>query len=302
MINRLRFFIVFTLLTALFPVLIYAKEHSEYEKCKQKSLFYFEQNNYRLAYYYLYIADSLGQIEHQNELHRSQKQYLDLQKQLGNREKISDAEPSKSDDVTRGIFIFILIDVVGLFFFMYLQKQRTYMHLVKKNMEWAQNTLPLDIAVNQQKRQNITQMNQVDDPAKNRELINLKEQDLLLRFLRLFEEKKIYLKNDATIQEVALLLDSNKYVLSKVINTCFHKSFPALVNEYRIKEAIHLLSNRKQSSVYTLEAIGEKSGFRSRQVFYLVFKKATGVTPNDFRKMVFSRDFREEYGENKESF
>ncbi|MDR1182462.1 MAG: AraC family transcriptional regulator [Bacteroidales bacterium] len=303
MTDRLLFFTVFLLLTITTPLRTYAEETSDYEKYKQKSFFYFQQRNYELAYYYLSLADSIGQVDHQNELQKVQNQYLDLQKQVNqvsNENNVSQSEFAKSRKVTYGVFIFVFIDILGLFFFMYLQRQRTYMHLVKKNMEWAQtNTLQPDIDETQQTQQEIIPINQVDNVPKNRGTVNYKEQDLLLRFVRLFKEEKIHLKSDITIQEVALLLDTNKYTLSKIINTCFHKSFPALVNEYRIKEAINLLSNTRQSSIYTLEAIGEQSGFRSRQVFYMVFKKSTGVTPNDFRKMRFSRDFREEYGDPK---
>jgi AraC-like DNA-binding protein len=278
MANKLHFFTVLAILIIMLPELTHAKQSSEYVKYKQESHFYFQQKNYEQAYHYLYMADSVRQTEYQHE----------LQKQ----------ENGKNKKVTYGIFIFILIDVLGLFFFMYLQKQRTYMHLVKKNMEWAQiNTLQPDIAANKPMQRDITAVNQVDDSGKISGVLNYKEHDLFLRFVRLIKKEKIHLNVDINIQEVALLLNTNKHTLSKIINACFHKSFPALMNDYRIKEAINLLSNAKQSSVYTLEAIGEKSGFRSRQVFYMVFKKATGVTPNDFRKMLFSRDFREEYGD-----
>jgi AraC-like DNA-binding protein len=278
---------------------MYAAGFSQYEQYKQKSLFYFQQKNYELAYYYLYIADSIGLIEHQKQIQIFQNQSFTSQKHFDDENKSkSNSEPLKNNKVIYGIFIFILIDVLGLFFFMHLQRKRTYMHLVKKNVDWAQtNTLQTDIHVNQQIQQQTPQINPIDDTHKNMGAINYREYNLLLRFMQLLKDEKIHLKTDITIQDVAILLDTNKYTLSKIINTYFHKSFPSLVNEYRIKEAINLLSNVEQSSVYTLEAIGEQSGFRSRQVFYMVFKRATGVTPNDFRKMLSSRDFREEYGD-----
>jgi AraC-like DNA-binding protein len=282
----------------IIPVSMSTKKSSEYENCKQESLFYFQQKNYEKAYDCLYKADSIRQIEHQKELQKIQNQYLDLQKQFDEENNASKSELSKNRKVTYGIFIFILIDILGLFFFMHLQKQRTYMHLVKKNMEWAQtSTLQPNICINQQMEEETKEINQIDHSPQNREILNYKEHDLLSRFMHLFKEEKIYLKSDINIQDVATLLDTNKYVLSKIINTCFHNNFPSLMNEYRVKEAINLLSNVRESSIYTLAAIGEKSGFRSRQAFYQVFKKATGVTPNDFRKMLFSRDFREEYGD-----
>ncbi|MDR2409846.1 MAG: AraC family transcriptional regulator [Bacteroidales bacterium] len=297
MTHKLCFSIAFTLFIIVIPAFMSASGFSHYEQYKEKSLFYFQQKNYELAYYYLYIADSVEQIEHQKQIQNIQKQFLTPQKQFDDENK-SNSEFLKGNKVIYGIFIFILIDVLGLFFFMYLQKKRTYMHLVKKNVDWAQtNTLQPNIQINQQVQQQSPPINQTDDTHKNTATINYREYNLLLRFMQLFKDEKIHLKSDINIQDVAVLLDTNKYTLSKIINAYFHKSFPSLVNEYRIKEAINLLSNVEQASVYTLEAIGEQSGFRSRQVFYMVFKRATGVTPNDFRKMLSSRDFREEYGD-----
>jgi YesN/AraC family two-component response regulator len=296
MTSRLRFFIAFALLAIAIPVSMYAEGFSQYEQYKQKSLFYSQQKNYELAYYYLYMADSIGRVEYQSQIQNLQTCHVSLQNQIEH-ENQSHSALLKSKKVTYGIFIFILIDVLGLFFFMHLQKQRTYMHLVKKNMDWAQtNTLQPDININPQIQQQTPQINQIEETYKNMGTMNYREYNLLLRFMQLLKDEKIHLKSDINIQDVAVLLDTNKYALSKIINTYFHKSFPSLVNEYRIKEAINLLSNIEQASVYTLEAIGEQSGFRSRQVFYMVFKRATGVTPNDFRKMLSSRDFREEYG------
>jgi AraC-like DNA-binding protein len=294
---RLCFFIAFTLSIIVIPARTYATGFSQYEQYKQKSFFYFQQKNYELAYYCLYIADSVREIEYQKQIQNFQKQSLTPQKHVDNDNK-SNSELLQSNKVVYGIFIFILIDVLGLFFFMHLQRKRTYMHLVKKNVDWAQtNALQTHIQIDKPVQQQIPTINQTDDTHKNTGTINYREYNLLLRFMQLFKDEKIHLKSDINIQDVAVLLDTNKYTLSKIINTYFHKSFPSLVNEYRIKEAINLLSNVEQSSVYTLEAIGEQSGFRSRQVFYLVFKRATGVTPNDFRKMLSSRDFREEYGD-----
>jgi AraC-like DNA-binding protein len=301
MVNMLRFIIVVLLWAVLFPVLTYAENIFGYEKYKQESLSCFQEKNYEQAYLYLYIADSIRQIEHQNKIEQLQQQYFYLQKQVEEESNISNSSFIKSERVTSGIFIFILIDVLGLLFFMYLQKQRTYMHLVKKNMEWAQtNTLQPAITIEEQ-RQDETEINPPVHSPEDSDSISYREKSVLLRCIQLFKDEKVYLNADINLQDMATLLDTNKNTLSKAINAHFHKNFPSLVTEYRVKEAINLLSNTKQLSVYTLEAIGEKCGFRSRQAFHLAFKRATGITPSDFRNMLHSRDFRDEYGDPSEN-
>jgi AraC-like DNA-binding protein len=301
MVNRLQFFTVVVLLAFIFPALTFAEKTLEYEKYKRESLSHFQKKNYEQAYLYLYIADSIKQIEHQNEIQQLQSQYLHLQRQIDEEGKISGITLMTNRKVTFGIFIFILIDVLGLLFFMYLQKQRTSLHLVKKNMEWAQtNTLQPTITIEDQKQEK-TETNQSVHSQEDTNSITEKEKSVMLRCMQIFKDEKVYLNPDINLQDMATLLDISKNVLSKIINAYFHKNFPSLVTEYRVKEAINFLSNTKQSSVYTMEAIGEKCGFRSRQVFHLAFKRATGITPNDFRKMLHSRDFRDEYGDPSEN-
>lgn len=77
-----------------------------------------------------------------------------------------------------------------------------------------------------------------------------------------------------------------------MVNSYFGKNFPSLLNEYRVREAIRMLSDRSYHK-YKLEEIGEISGYKNRQVFYCVFKKMTGVVPSDFRKMYNNKDFED---------
>jgi len=51
-----------------------------------------------------------------------------------------------------------------------------------------------------------------------------------------------------------------------------------------------LLTNNKTSN-YKMEVISDMCGFNNRQVFHAAFKKETGLTPNDFRKMASNTDY-----------
>ncbi|RMF59660.1 MAG: AraC family transcriptional regulator, partial [Calditrichaeota bacterium] len=59
------------------------------------------------------------------------------------------------------------------------------------------------------------------------------------------------------------------------------KNFNTFINDYRIKEARHILANDRERR-YTIEAVGEAVGFNSANAFYRAFKKFTGVTPSFF--------------------
>ncbi|MCH3924820.1 MAG: helix-turn-helix transcriptional regulator [Bacteroidales bacterium] len=172
------------------------------------------------------------------------------------------------DKIEQAIFIFFLIDALGLFLFLYLEKRRAYKKLVSKNMECAKR--PMLIIK--------------DLDLDNINFSDIKDKQILIALQDAFEKDKVFLNKDITINDLSKQLNTNKNNLSKLINTYLNKTFPTLLNEYRINEAIKLLVDKKTCN-YKMEAISEMCGYNNRQVFHCAFKKETGITPNDFRKM-----------------
>jgi AraC-type DNA-binding domain-containing proteins len=173
----------------------------------------------------------------------------------------------KSSRLEITIFLFFLIDALGVFLFLYLEKQRAYKNLVKQNMQWANRMSAIDTLSKQ-----------------NQNTIEYKEQSVLNKLIDSFAKDKIYLQSDITINELAKTLGTTRSVLSKIINTYFQKNFSSLLNEYRIKEAIKLLTDPKTQN-YKLEAIAQMCGYNNRQVFHVAFKKETSLTPLDFKEL-----------------
>lgn len=107
---------------------------------------------------------------------------------------------------------------------------------------------------------------------------------VLRELQKCMENDKVYLNSSLTIQDLAKQVGTNKTTLSHVINTCLGQNFAALLNGYRVQEAIRLLTDR-QYVAYNMETIGEMCGYSNRQVFHAAFKKEMGVTPTHFRKI-----------------
>lgn len=108
-----------------------------------------------------------------------------------------------------------------------------------------------------------------------------KQYRLIVRLQQLMKSEKPYLNPNVNIQLMAELMDSNRTYLSKAINTVLETNFSKFINEYRISEAIKLISEDFTSS-HTVEALAQHSGFANRAVFNSAFKKQTGVTPSFF--------------------
>ena len=101
--------------------------------------------------------------------------------------------------------------------------------------------------------------------------------------LHYMETHKPYLEPELTIVELAKMLSIKPKTLSQVINESLQQNFFDFINRYRIEEAKRLLKDPKDKNITVSEILYEV-GFNSRSSFYALFKKYTGITPNDYKK------------------
>lgn len=107
-----------------------------------------------------------------------------------------------------------------------------------------------------------------------------KSNELIGSLTLLMEEHKLYINSNLKSFDVANQLNISTHEFSRLVNETIGKSFTDFINEYRVDEAKQLISS---NSKYTLEAIGNMSGFNSKSAFYKAFKKFTGVTPAKYK-------------------
>lgn len=106
----------------------------------------------------------------------------------------------------------------------------------------------------------------------------------LARAIRQFMESsaEIY-QQDFSLEKLAAILGIHTRTASRAINEVFGVNFSTLLSQYRIEEARRRLSSPEYANV-TIQAIAVDLGFRSRSNFATVFKKFTGVSPNEYQK------------------
>lgn len=100
--------------------------------------------------------------------------------------------------------------------------------------------------------------------------------------LRILVTEKKFKDVDYDTHQLCADLHTNSRYVSAVCATRFHKSYPELVNDYRVNEAMSLLTDKRFSKM-TMEDIGEMAGFSTRQSFYANFYKRIGITPRQYR-------------------
>ncbi|WP_445956203.1 helix-turn-helix domain-containing protein [Yeosuana sp.] len=97
--------------------------------------------------------------------------------------------------------------------------------------------------------------------------------------------EKPYKNPDLKLADVAQNLDISSHELSKLINENLQISFTEFINKYRVEEAKLLITTK---SNYTIEGIGNISGFNSKSAFYKAFKIHTGTTPSKYESKISS--------------
>jgi AraC-like DNA-binding protein len=101
--------------------------------------------------------------------------------------------------------------------------------------------------------------------------------------LNYMSDNKPFLDPSLSVHELAARVGISKNHLTQVLNEKLDKNFYEFVNDYRIGEAKQLISDQNYEHL-NLSALGLKSGFRSKSGFNTNFKKATGLTPSEWKK------------------
>lgn len=111
-----------------------------------------------------------------------------------------------------------------------------------------------------------------------KEILPLQLMKELNEKLSCFETKKMYLKSDFTLNELADYCKTNRSYLSQYINQVKQKSFPDYINLLRVNLLLDDLQTDYQLRNLKTEIIAEKYGYTNRRSFSNAFLKITGIT------------------------
>lgn len=106
---------------------------------------------------------------------------------------------------------------------------------------------------------------------------------IYVKVLNLLQVKKLYREPGITARKVADMIDEDFRAISAALAIESGENFLALLARLRVREACRLLRDPKFSK-WSAEVIGLRSGFASRQAFYLAFKRIMGMTPKQYRE------------------
>lgn len=105
------------------------------------------------------------------------------------------------------------------------------------------------------------------------------------RLEQLMEDKQYYLQPQVQLADVAAALGLPGRDVSLVIKKSSGLSYSDFINNYRVEHSQELMKQDKYRT-YTIQAIGEASGFKSKDAFYRAFQKVNALTPKAYQDEV----------------
>ena len=186
--------------------------------------------------------------------------------------------------------IIIILLVVFALWYRYKRQNQLYTSIVRQHQESIrkeQNLKEVIASLQEQQQDTLSALSSpVSEKYASSSLTNEKKNSLFQRLERLMQEDAVYKENLLTKERVAELLDTNRTYLSQVINEQTQQNFTQYVNNYRINEAIRLLSDPETD--IPLKAVAAEVGFNSMSTFYKIFQNTVGIPPKQYRNKVMS--------------
>ncbi|MBN2079414.1 MAG: AraC family transcriptional regulator [Spirochaetes bacterium] len=97
----------------------------------------------------------------------------------------------------------------------------------------------------------------------------------------MMEQEKLYCDEDLSLPRLSQALGVTPHQLSQFLNQHYGKNFNSFVNGYRIEDAKQLLVTETERNTLS---VALAVGFNSYSAFHSAFRKATGLSPAEFRK------------------
>jgi tetratricopeptide (TPR) repeat protein len=157
------------------------------------------------------------------------------------------------------IGLILLSAALVLLSFQYRRKNAAYQALYEKSLEQLEKN----------------KLKKSREGLKNGDLFDLIEQKM--------QFDQLYRIKDLNQDMVADMMKTNRTYVSQAIIDHSGKKFREYIKDYRIGEAMEILSDPKRAMVYSIEAIADDVGFNSIATFNAAFKQFTGLTPSQFR-------------------
>ena len=110
------------------------------------------------------------------------------------------------------------------------------------------------------------------------------KQRILAKLQDLVTMPEVVCSADCSVSRMAEMAGCHHKYLSQIVNEVYGCNFNSFINEYRIKEASRRMAAGGEWERYTIEAIANSVGYKSRTTVSSLFKQFTGMTPSEYKR------------------
>ncbi len=233
------------------------------------------------------------QVDHENRhnalllLQVEQQHFLSEQRAKNEELALAEVESRnyRNNFLLISLFTIVLLLLLSYTGWLYYQKRKAYHALAQRVQQWvlsrfelSQQFLPPCEEVVESTYENV-----LPDEMEQNQLLPGEVESILQTLQTKIERERLFADEQLTLEKLAKVTQIPKSHLSKVINQGLHINFKTYINEFRVREAVKLLSD-KQFDNRTIDDIAARAGFADRSSFYRVFKKVTGLSPSEFKR------------------
>lgn len=186
----------------------------------------------------------------------------------------------------------LIVILTGLVFILrlYKRKNAAYKVLARKAEQWAtankDDVAPTpdssDSSDSLDSPDSLDSLDSLDSPT-CQDPITEEERQIMAAANREMHTAFAYRQAELTLNSFAEQLSVPRNTLSKAVNKITGKNFNTYINEYRIKEAVRIMTENQRADAHLYDFY-EQIGFNNRVSFYRAFKQFTGLSPMEFQK------------------
>lgn len=114
-------------------------------------------------------------------------------------------------------------------------------------------------------------------------------EELWHRIESVMEKEDVFCNQDFSMQKLSEMLNTNTKYVSQTINWKTGQNFTSYLSEKRMDVACRRFIDNDTYGHLTLEAIITDVGYKSRSSFIKTFKRYTGLTPSEYRKIALEK-------------
>lgn len=206
------------------------------------------------------------------------------------RQKLMSVKHQRNFYVAAAVAILLIVIIVS--FFIYHLRMKKIHSVIVGNMR---NSLKSEDVLKSRIRELEAKLVNNDEAPKKSAVVQDTLTEVMNDIETLFDKDRVYTDPGLTRDSLADLLGTNSTYITRAISERYHVSFVQFVNNYRIKEAVRVLSDPDDDT--PIKAVGINVGYNSPTSFYNHFKEATGMTPAAYREAAHKSDNRVEESE-----